>query len=87
MKEIQRFKKERRQEQHYQDELKRTMLEQLAVLCLPFQRKKVVKELGQRAPLSRLLQLLVEKTTSAIQKGDYFFLFHSDRLFELLTWS
>lgn len=88
MEETKRFKKERKKEERYQEELRGTILEQLAILPFPFQRKKVVKEFVQRALLSRLPQRLVEKTTNAIQKGNYFFFFlHSDRIFQLLTWS
>lgn len=73
MEETWRFKKERRKEEHYLEELRGTTLEQIPRLPFPFQRKKVVKEFGQWAPLSRLPQLLEEKTTNEIQKGNYFF--------------
>lgn len=79
MEETWRFKKERRKEEHYLEELRGTTLGQFSLLPFPFQRKKVVKEFAQRAPLSRLPQLLVEETENAIQKGNYFFFFSSFR--------
>lgn len=77
MKAMQRFKKREKERSALPGIIKRSNL----LLCLFLSKYPA----WSKTPTSRLPQVLVEKSTSAIQKGNYFF--HSDRIFQLITCS